>query len=324
MRKLSTILSAAILLLTACSKEEPQTPQPETGETGYTVVNLRFGQPTTYATVGALPEEKVVKSVAIFVNTSAGFHKYLSTAGELHTPLNEVSAGYYTAAVKVESETTQNAQMFVLANYNDAQYDLAAQLASVTSWEDLKGLKTTALADASAGPTTPLLMYSNTTVSLSGGKVLDKDITLKRLVARFDVIDNVNDPAKLELVSASLLNPKAQGYLHPDQSIDNVLALPQIARFADKTVSNGVIRGLYAYETAGTEAQPLTVCVVCRINGVETVKLITIRQKGNTPAYAPIRRNSYHGINLYWDTDNNTLSPVIIDDGWDDDGGDLG
>lgn len=283
-RKIHILVLLACSLLCACSNAET-TDMPATEPIQLT---LTFGA-GTYG-VSPDPAEKEVKSIAIFVQTAKGeYLKYLSGAGDLSTPLAGTSGVYTTSIEVAAADYSGTSQVWAVANY--VENGLETALLATESIADLKAVKTPALNAATDKPLCPLVQYGGVGINLlNTGKV---SMRLKRMVARIDV---VSESPSFDLIEALLYDVKSHGYVVAGNTQAAIASIGQLSRFASVQASDAKnIKGIYCFETSGTESTTPTLVVVGKHNGVDKVFNLELKTSGGS---ALIKPNSIYEVKV--------------------------
>ncbi|PXV60102.1 uncharacterized protein DUF4906 [Dysgonomonas alginatilytica] len=289
-----------------------------TYQTAYLQVGI--DEAFTYATIEGSTAENEIRSVAFFVVTAKGeFSKYLSTE-----PLNSErglstalsgSPGNYKVSVTIKSsDFSGTTDIYVIANY--AQNGLADKLLEINSLNDLQKLQSIALTENGTNLQCPLLMYAKQSLALTAEGTTKTTINLKRMAARVDVTDHINDVTKFKLISVQVFNPKTRTYLLPseDNPLADITSVPRLNKLSyiktDKTIN------LYIYETVEAESNllpVLTIQVVYEFNGIGQIQNFPF--KGIDGKAIRIERNKVYTIHFSLDDNKNlSFSPLVVDD----------
>lgn len=316
-----------ILLFLSCSTDNDADitpPATDTRQTAYLQVGM--GGASTYAPVFNADEFKL-ESVAFFVVTAGGeFSKYLSTETlnsdrGLSTALS-ASAGSYTTSLTIRANDLSGmSQIIVIGNY--AENGLTDKLLSVNTLDDLQNLQSNAIADNSAMPPLPLLMYASKSLDLTAVSSVafnDTQSKLKRMAARIDVLGN--DTEYFEFYSAQVLLPKPATYLLPNNTTTNIAAITPLVDFAPSTtvIASPTDKriSLYTYE-CGESDLPVVQVVYRSVEDPSKKYSRDIPYPITTQLGNPITsivRNTYYEVHT-------TPPPVAVfdvdyGDGWDE------
>ena len=264
-----------LLVSASCGKDDtpafpvgPETP----GQTTETTLKAGFG-PVTYATIPASDDEKQLRSVAFFVETTGGgFLRFFSdetqgSATAFATTTQDTDGNYTAASLKLGNGVSGNATVTVIGNY--VENDLAAALKAVATPSALADLKHTLSA---SGPSVPLLTFQQKVVNLQTAATTSELFSLKRIAARIDmpltvtVTSDEGDPITgndrfdyFRIEDVRIVGAKSAAYLLPTTDA-NVLVIPQTAEYMTGTPAGYTIT-FYPYEMRSGDA-PLEVYIV--------------------------------------------------------------
>ena len=297
-RYLYLFLALAGIILAGCSEETDTT----TENDGYARLNVSFGAPQTYSGgQEVLPEEKVLKSVAFFIETESGeFHRYLSDQNDFETVKTDTDGNITAVGLKIGG-TNPNGTARIAAIGNHAENGLAGALAAVNSMQDLVAMQSRDIEDYPIA--SPFLACQEPTdLVIAGGTTQHKTFELKRLAARIDLTitywDNgvEKDPATLlYLPEVKVFSPKTRSYLLPasEQAVSEIEQATIVEPSLTVSATNMTLT-YYTYESSELDAAPLYIKMIYRNTGWQELNLV-LTDGDDKPV---IRRNHYYSPNI--------------------------
>lgn len=300
-------LLALLLGLTACNKENvPATPE----EQGLPTVHFSMKQSTRAVDAGnsskqhALDYEKEITSLVIAVFgkddqtlkqvVPDGSIRYTDASNRMQGGTFRLPAGEYTFEF--------------IANADPSILDKLTVGLSLDAFKTLVIAKALPVHDEQAGFVMNSPQPTNKKVETTGTTDLGT-ITLRRLAARIDVLNNVDD---FKMTSIVLKNQATKSFLFEK----NPLAVPDGAAageasfsHADWFTDDAAVAGIYTYEQPGSNNLELEVTGTYQ-NGDKTIK-IPLYKKGSTSDRIDIQRNHLYRIYI---TKNANVTPPAPQD----------
>lgn len=280
-------------ILSGCSTEDSL----ETNDR-FARLNVSFGVPLTYADgFDATPEEKALKSVALFIETAGGeFYSHMShRADDFESLKTDVDGNIYALGLKIGS-TNIDGKAWVAMIGNYAENGLTDALTAVTSMQELADVRSN---DIDEYPiVSPFLASLETEVEFLGGTTQTVHSILERLAARIDVkLTFLKDGAELAPVDllyqpeVKIFSPKQKSYLlvASNQSISNI-AQAAVMRSTLTSHATNLTLTYYTYETSELDIIPLLVKIFYLGSGFQEQNLVIKDGDGKTV----IKRNHYY------------------------------